>query len=101
MRSPTVLCRNRGCAGIGASGLVGVRASFGEWLELAPLADDSVTYFALDNLLYHGRNICSRRRRYHALRRRDVRLGRRRDRRKEPDAGEVEHLAGDEKIYAM
>ena len=40
------------------SGLVGIRPSFGPWLDLAPLADASmIDYFALDNVLFHGRNI--------------------------------------------
>ena len=39
------------------SGLVGIRASFGDYLDLAPLADASIDYFALDNLLFHGRNV--------------------------------------------
>ena len=36
------------------AGLVGLRAAFGKLLVVEPLADKSVTYFALDNLAYHG-----------------------------------------------
>ena len=38
-------------------GLIGIRAALGALLVVRPLADASVSYFALDNLLYHGRNI--------------------------------------------
>jgi hypothetical protein len=55
------------------SGLVGIRGTasttrgggasgratgtFGEFLELAPLADASIEYFALDNVYYRGKNV--------------------------------------------
>ena len=40
------------------AGLVGVRADFGDVLVVQPSADpDAIAYFALDNLLYHGRNV--------------------------------------------
>ena len=38
-------------------GLIGLRAMMGDLLLLQPLADKSVTYFALDNVAYHGRNL--------------------------------------------
>ena len=31
--------------------------TFGEFLELAPLADASIEYFALDNVYYRGKNV--------------------------------------------
>jgi len=39
------------------SGLVGIRAAFGKILAIHPLADETITYFALDNLAYHGHNL--------------------------------------------
>ena len=39
------------------NGLVGIRPAFGPWLAIAPLADETIDYFALDNVLVHGRNI--------------------------------------------
>ena len=39
------------------AGLIGLRAAFGGVLTLAPLADETIDYFALDNLLYHGHNL--------------------------------------------
>ena len=38
-------------------GLVGLRAALSSLLVLHPLADDSVTHFALDNVNYHRHNI--------------------------------------------
>jgi hypothetical protein len=38
-------------------GLVGIRAVFGKRLVIEPLADESVGYFALDNLAYHNHNL--------------------------------------------
>merc|ERR1712118_69319 len=38
-------------------GLIGLRAALSNLLVVQPLADESVTYFALDNLLYHTSNI--------------------------------------------
>ena len=40
------------------AGLVGVRADLGDVLVVQPSADpDAIAYFALDNLLYHGRDL--------------------------------------------
>jgi hypothetical protein len=49
------------------SGLVGIRGTatltnsttsiFGDFLDLSPLADASITYFALDNVYFRGKNI--------------------------------------------
>ena len=40
------------------AGLVGIRAAFGAWLSVEPLADPAtISHFALDNVFYHGRNI--------------------------------------------
>jgi len=39
------------------AGLIGLRAAFGDTLVIQPLADKSVTYFALDNVFYHGHNV--------------------------------------------
>jgi hypothetical protein len=38
-------------------GLIGLRATLSSLLVVQPLADDSIKYFALDNLYYHGHNI--------------------------------------------
>ena len=38
-------------------GLLGIRAVLGALLVVRPLADATVSYFALDNLAYHGHNI--------------------------------------------
>jgi len=38
-------------------GLIGIRAVFGKLLVIEPLADDTVGYFALDNLAYHNHNL--------------------------------------------
>ena len=35
----------------------GLRAAFGNLLAIEPLADRSISYFALDNVAYHGHNI--------------------------------------------
>eukprot|EP00041_Stephanoeca_diplocostata_P031138 m.963503 g.963503 ORF g.963503 m.963503 type:complete len:887 (-) comp23896_c0_seq2:3267-5927(-) len=39
------------------AGLVGLRTFFGNFFLVHPLVDDSVTWFALDNVAYHGHNI--------------------------------------------
>ena len=40
------------------SALVGVRPQWGDTFSLAPLADNyTISYFALDNVLLHGRNV--------------------------------------------
>ena len=38
-------------------GLIGLRAALSGLLVLQPLADDTIKYFALDNLHYHGHNL--------------------------------------------
>jgi len=38
-------------------GLIGIRASLSNLLVVQPLADSTITHFALDNLAYHGRNV--------------------------------------------
>jgi hypothetical protein len=37
-------------------GLIGLRALMSSLLVIQPLADDTIKYFALDNLAYHGHN---------------------------------------------
>jgi hypothetical protein len=39
------------------SGLCGIRPSAGDTLDIHPLVDSSISYFALDNLLYHGHEL--------------------------------------------
>jgi hypothetical protein len=39
------------------SGLVGIRPSADDVLEVNPLADASITYFRADQILYHGHNV--------------------------------------------
>jgi hypothetical protein len=39
------------------AGLVGLRAAFGSLLTIAPLADSTIGWFALDNVAYHNHNI--------------------------------------------
>jgi hypothetical protein len=39
------------------TGLVGIRASADDVLEVNPLADSSITYFRADRILYHGHDI--------------------------------------------
>jgi hypothetical protein len=39
------------------SGLIGLRAAFGDFFTVEPLADASIKYFALDNVAYHGHNV--------------------------------------------
>ena len=39
------------------SGLVGLRAAFGNIFTVNPLADSTIKYFALDNVAYHGHNL--------------------------------------------
>lgn len=39
------------------SGLVGLRTAFGRAFSVMPLVDDSMEYFALDNVAYHGHNL--------------------------------------------
>ncbi|KAF2656416.1 six-hairpin glycosidase [Lophiostoma macrostomum CBS 122681] len=39
------------------SGLVGIRPSADDVLEVNPLADTSITYFRADQILYHGHNV--------------------------------------------
>ena len=39
------------------SGLCGIRPSAGDSLEIYPLIDSSISYFALDNLNYHGHDV--------------------------------------------
>jgi hypothetical protein len=39
------------------AGLVGLRAAFGHFFIVEPLADASIKYFALDNVAYHGHNL--------------------------------------------
>lgn len=38
-------------------GLCGIRAALSNLLVIHPLADDTIKYFALDNVNYHGRNV--------------------------------------------
>lgn len=38
-------------------GLVGIRPRSDDFLEVNPLVDDSVTWFRVDNVLYHGYNV--------------------------------------------
>ena len=37
-------------------GLIGLRAAFGSFFIVEPLADDTIAYFALDNVAYHGKD---------------------------------------------
>ena len=38
-------------------GLIGIRAALSSLLVIWPLADSSISHFALDNLAYHGHNV--------------------------------------------
>ena len=40
-----------------AEGLVGLRAALSNLLVLHPLADSTVSFFALDSVAYHGHNL--------------------------------------------
>jgi hypothetical protein len=51
------VCRCSTFLDIIISGLVGLRAAFGNMLTIDPLVDSTISYFALDNVAYHNHNI--------------------------------------------